>query len=66
MQIKQLRNLGYTMAQLTPHQVLVEPAYQPYLNKLYIIIYASEIFYFGIKLYINNLRVYVSKIFFYL
>ena len=32
--------LTLNVAQLTPHQVLVEPAYQPYLNQLDIIIYA--------------------------
>ena len=53
-QIKHLCNLRYIVAQLTPHQVLVEPAYQPYLNQLYIIIYACYIYYLGIKLSTNN------------
>ena len=41
-----LLKLRYMVAQLTPHQMLVEPAYQSYLNQLYIITYA---YYLGIK-----------------
>ena len=40
MQIKHFHNLRYTVVQFTPHQVLAETAYQPYLNQLHIIIYA--------------------------
>ena len=42
-QIKHLHNLRCTVAQSTPHEVLVEPAYPPYLNQLDIIIYAYDL-----------------------
>ena len=61
MQIKHLPNLRYTVAQLTPHQVLVQLAYQPYLIRLHIIIYSYYRYITLVHNYLLIIIVYVGK-----